>query len=197
MKYGYESHRFEIIELCSIEDLNDRERFYQDKFNVLGPNGLNCRLQRSNDKSGRLSKDTIIKLKSRDMSYMFGNDFRTGIPHCNKTKCKISKSLKGKMVGKLNPMYGKTGSKNHFFGKKHSKKTRELLRKKSSEKIEVIEKLKKYNEQKKTQLIDKKTGTIYDSIRTASIMLGINYATLKAQIAGRNRNKTNLIKYEE
>lgn len=45
LKYGYANHTFEIIEECSIELLNDRERFYQEKFNCL-IDGLNCMQKR-------------------------------------------------------------------------------------------------------------------------------------------------------
>jgi methyl-accepting chemotaxis protein len=61
-KYGYENHIFEIIEECDITLLNERERYYQDLYNAVGKQGLNCRLTKSNDKSGRLSKETISKM---------------------------------------------------------------------------------------------------------------------------------------
>jgi group I intron endonuclease len=58
LKYGIENHIFEVIEECTIELLNERERFWQDYYNVLNK-GLNCRLTETNDKSGKLSKETI------------------------------------------------------------------------------------------------------------------------------------------
>lgn len=50
--YNIENHIFEIIEECSIELLNERERYWQDYYNVL-ENGLNLRLTSC---SGKLSK---------------------------------------------------------------------------------------------------------------------------------------------
>lgn len=41
-KYGWDAHTFEIIENCDYEKLNERERYWQDFYNVLGKNGLNC-----------------------------------------------------------------------------------------------------------------------------------------------------------
>lgn len=41
-KHGWASHVFEIVEKCEIEDLNCRERYWQDFYNVLGKKGLNC-----------------------------------------------------------------------------------------------------------------------------------------------------------
>jgi group I intron endonuclease len=43
LKYGYENHTFEIIEECEVEDLNCRERYWQDFYDVLN-GGLNCKL---------------------------------------------------------------------------------------------------------------------------------------------------------
>ena len=41
-KYGWENHIFEILEECSIEELNSRERYWQDQYECIGKNGLNC-----------------------------------------------------------------------------------------------------------------------------------------------------------
>jgi len=49
LKYGVENHLFEVIEECDIDLLNERERYWQDFYDVL-KKGLNCRLTKSNDK---------------------------------------------------------------------------------------------------------------------------------------------------
>jgi len=58
LKHGVENHIFEILEECDIVLLNERERFYQELYNVINK-GLNCRLTETNDKSGKLSNETI------------------------------------------------------------------------------------------------------------------------------------------
>lgn len=60
VKYGFSEHVFEVIEECSIEELNTRERYWQDYYNVL-LEGLNCKLTKTNDKSGKQSKHTSNK----------------------------------------------------------------------------------------------------------------------------------------
>jgi group I intron endonuclease len=55
-KYGYLNHTFEIIEECSIELLNERERYWQDYYNVLN-NGLNSCLVNTNFKKGVISEE--------------------------------------------------------------------------------------------------------------------------------------------
>jgi group I intron endonuclease len=41
LKYGYINHKLEVVEECKIEDLNIRERYWQEHYNVL-EEGLNC-----------------------------------------------------------------------------------------------------------------------------------------------------------
>lgn len=41
MKYGIENFNFEILEECSKNELNDKERYYIQKYNTLAPNGYN------------------------------------------------------------------------------------------------------------------------------------------------------------
>jgi group I intron endonuclease len=60
IKYGWENHIVEVIEECSIENLNTIERYWQDYFNVL-QHGLNCRLTQTHDKSGKDSISTKNK----------------------------------------------------------------------------------------------------------------------------------------
>lgn len=81
LKYGFDLHTIEIIEKCSIDKLNLKERYWQEKYDCL-KNGLNCKLTTTEDKYGFLSDDT---------------------------KAKISKSNKGRVSAK--GMLGKNHSK--------------------------------------------------------------------------------------
>jgi group I intron endonuclease len=62
LKHGVESHVFEVVEECLEQDLNERERYWQEYYNTVGSKGLNCRLTQSTDKSGKLSKETVRKM---------------------------------------------------------------------------------------------------------------------------------------
>lgn len=42
-KYGWESFQFEVLEECSLEELNDREVFHIDRLNSIAPFGFNLR----------------------------------------------------------------------------------------------------------------------------------------------------------
>jgi group I intron endonuclease len=68
LKYGVDSHIFEILELCDTKDLNNRERYYQDLYDSVA-NGLN-------------------------LLYVKSEHFNGG--HSEESKKKISDSLKGK-----------------------------------------------------------------------------------------------------
>jgi len=110
-KYGFEAHKFEIIEECSVEMLNDRERYWQDFYNVLSENGLNLKLTNSADKSGYFSEEIKSKMRglsrtnlqrenmSQAQKKLFNSGYihpMQGIEKSNITKEKISNSLKEK-----------------------------------------------------------------------------------------------------
>jgi len=178
-KYGYENHTFEVIEECNIELLNERERYWQDFYNCV-ENGLNCRLTKTNDKSGILSKETIEKLKNKDFSYLKGNSFRKDILHTEEIKQQIKNTLikNSKKDNYVNGMTGKFGVLNPFYGKKHSNESLEKMRIKPNSKI----------------ILNLENGIFYESIKEASNTYGINYSTLKDKLNNRRgiRNNTNL-----
>ena len=59
-KYGVENHTFDILEECSVEELNNREGYWQDFYDVV-KNGLNCRRVQTSDNSGYDSEETKRK----------------------------------------------------------------------------------------------------------------------------------------
>ena len=95
-KYNIKNHLFEIIEECPAELLNDRERYWQDYYNVL-KNGLNCRLTKSNDKSGLISKESKTKIRNA----------KIGIKFTNNHKLKMSNNAyrKNLVLDKINGIY--------------------------------------------------------------------------------------------
>lgn len=56
-KYGFNAHIFEVVEACPINKLNERERYWQDHYEVL-KYGLNCTLTKTDSKSGTCSELT-------------------------------------------------------------------------------------------------------------------------------------------
>jgi group I intron endonuclease len=94
IKYGIKNHKFEVIEECSIELLNERERYWQDFYNVL-ETGLNCKLTTTKDKSGFFSDESKKKMSLK----LLGNKRMLGKNLSEATKNKISKSKKNRFKG--------------------------------------------------------------------------------------------------
>ncbi len=113
IKYGVENHIFEIIEECNIEQLNERERYWQDYYNVLSKNGLNCRLTTTNNKSGCLSKEIKDKISKAHI----------GKKLSQKTKDKISEFMKTRPVSEFQKQRSSECNK----GKTISNEQKELL----------------------------------------------------------------------
>lgn len=102
-KYGYDAHSIVLIEECLVDNLNERERYWQDFYDVIGENGLNCRLTATNDKSGYLSEELKKKLSEIRKRTIISGEWRekfaydwTGKNHSEETRRKMSESAKGK-----------------------------------------------------------------------------------------------------
>tara|TARA_R110000868_G_C10722795_1_gene750949 strand:+ start:353 stop:901 length:549 start_codon:yes stop_codon:yes gene_type:complete len=84
-KYGIENHKFEIIEKCSINLLNERERYWQDFYNVLDKNiGLNLVLTKTEYKHKVLSEETKIKHIKSGQKIKFNKEWYEKRLNCNK-----------------------------------------------------------------------------------------------------------------
>ena len=88
MSHGWKSHQHNIIEECNPDQLNEREIFWGTFYDVLGKNGLVCRLGEGN---GFYSEETKQKMR-KPKPEGYGNKISS-----NKERKKaISNSLKGK-----------------------------------------------------------------------------------------------------
>ena len=106
-KYGVENHTFEIIEECTLEQLNEREIYWGTYYNVLNKNGLNLRL---GDANGKCSEETKQKIGKGNKNKIMSEE----------AKNNISKALKGRKITWDTP-----GPK----GYKHSEESKEKMRK--------------------------------------------------------------------
>ena len=79
LKHGPENHKYEILLECVESSLNEQERYYQELYNVL-QNGLNCRLTKTEDKSGKtlpFTETHKLKLKQARAKVVFTDARRT------------------------------------------------------------------------------------------------------------------------
>ena len=61
-KYGKENFSFQILEECNIEELDDKERFYIQKFNSVVPNGYNVEEYSASNKTNYIHYDKEVLL---------------------------------------------------------------------------------------------------------------------------------------
>jgi group I intron endonuclease len=168
--YKFENHIFEVIEECEESELNIKERYYQDLYNSSNKQHLNCRLTSTDDKSGKLSEET---------------------------KLKLSKSRKGKYCGVDNHMFGKFGEKHQWFGKKHTENAKLNISEKQKGNLNHMYDKKYDLNPNSKKVINVETDEIINSIKELSEILQIKYSYLRSMISGNCKNKTKYIYYEE
>jgi len=172
-KYGIEAHIIETVEECLFEDLNVRERYWQDFYDVLSEKGLNCVLTDTNEKPKQYSEEIKKKMSQCQM----GNTKWKGRHHTEKSK----QLLRDKATGRL-----------------HTEEAKEKIRKKKTGmKYPNRKKNKEYPHFKSRKVIDLNTGKIYNSIRKAAQDLNIVYSVLVARLAGDLQNITTIRYYED
>lgn len=155
IKYSPLSHIFEILEECSLEQLNEREIYWGLEFKVLSNEGLNLKLGNANGKCSQETKDRISKSnkgvkkppitnthrlnmsKSR-LGKSLSHEWRENIGKGNKGKIipqsvrdKISKGNKGKIKhstqNRIN-ISERSKLQKPMLGKKHSGDTKLKMR---------------------------------------------------------------------
>ena len=172
LKYGINNHIFEFIEQCLFEELNVKERYYQDLYEVIGENGLNCVLTETNKLKSVVSDETRVKIskgcKGRIISETHRNilkDLYTNVKRDPLIGVKISEKLKGR---KLSENHILNLKKSHI-GYKYSKerKLNASLNCKSSKKIISVE-----------------TGEVWNSIKKCAEFMKTSQRTLRRSLNG-------------
>lgn len=167
LKHGFDNHIFEIICECEVDELNKKERYYQELFNCIDK-GLNCMFQRTDNKRQLMSEETKIKISKSTKGKIFSS----------KTKLKISISL--------------TGVKK---SKEHAEKIAKLNKNKTHKKYSDEVKLKMSLFNKNSRIIlDKNTGVFYDSSVDLSNCLGIKYTTVNSWLSGQVIKNTQYVR---
>lgn len=103
-KYGWEQHIFEIIEECTLEQLNEREIYWGLHYKVLEKKGLNLRLGNAN---GLCSKETKNKISKANKGKSKPKGFGVGRKCSEETKLKMRKpkpeDFSKRQIGKSKP----------------------------------------------------------------------------------------------
>lgn len=213
-KYGIDSLIFEVVELCDILILLEREQFYIDYlnpfFNINKIAGSHLGMKHTVESMEKLKKTRIEKggwkkgwkhtiearqkisdAKRGSIASQVQKDKQSiamkGRKVKEETKIKISNTLKGKLVNDSTKKLlaeQKEGCKNPMFGKKAE------LHHNFGKKW----KCKKTKDKKK--VIDLSTGIIYNSVSDACLKLNIPKGTFSKYILGYVK-KINNFKYYE
>lgn len=192
LKYGVDAHTFEIIEECVIEQLNNRERYYQDLFNCLS-NGLNCSLVNTYILPKVMSEDTRRKISRSRTGIIFSdthieNIRRARIGSTTPQKTKDILRVKSLAAGCKPPSWkGKVKTPEHM--KNIADKLRGRTKSIEDNTITsnaMLNTILPYS----TIVFDPLTGVCYYSIRDAGRCLGINHIALNKRI---KKGKTHLV----
>jgi len=218
-KHGVEKHIFETLEECEESELNCRERFWQDEFDVLSKRGLNCVLQECGEKVRVISEETRRKLSEASKGRVVSEETRRKLSAGNKgrkrTESQLNemrkrrhseeacKKMSNSRKGKAHTEYTKKKMKDRWVGKIHPR-TGTVVSQESREKMskakkgikfsdEVIkqrsEKMKGSDNPKSKLVLCITTGIYYPCLKEACIAMGGSYVNLSKMINPNNPRK--------
>ena len=196
IKHGVEKHKFEILEYCEISELNDKERYYQDLYSVLNGKGLNCKLTKSSDRSGKHSEETKIKIGIANKGRIYSSEIRKqmSISKTNmseETKIKIGLFHKGRKRSNETKLKISTSKINPSDETRLKMSLSQTGRKQSKQTIQ-----KRVDSIKKNAgkiILDNNTGIFYKGIKEVAIIYNMKYINIAKMLSGHRKNKTNLI----
>lgn len=172
LKYSFDKHKFEILEECDVDVLNERERYYQDYYNASSEKNLNCKLTKTNDKTGFLSAETKAKISAGNKGKKVSLESRKKMSYA---KMQMTDETKTKL--RLKKVSDETKQKLSLLNK--GKKIKEETR------LKLL-----VNNGKSKKVICSKTLKIYNSANQCAIENNIKHKTLCNQLSGISKNKT-------
>lgn len=185
LKYGWENHLFEIVCECDKSELNEKERFYQEEFDCIGINGLNCMLTNTNTKSGKARQETIDKLTGRKLPESTRQKMRDK-KLSEETKLKISTANVGRLVSEETRNKISESNKGKKRTKFHIDKMKQRV---ISEEMKII--LRKNAKCKK--VLDTSNNIVYNSISELSRIMNINKGNLSCKLNNKTKNNTTYV----
>ena len=185
-KYGVDNHVFQVIDICDTNQLNDRERYWQDFYNVLSKTGLNCILTATNEKKKVISQTVNDKIRLKTRMYK----------HTPEALEKIRKSSIGREVSKETRRKISESQIGKIVSKDTCKKISEALKGRKIPKEVLVKRSVSISGEKNHRakiIIDLETGIYYGCISDAANAKGIKKSTLNNYLIGHRPNKTCLI----
>ena len=113
IKYGAENHIYEIIELCDLKIINERERFWQEYFECV-TKGLNCILVKTSEKKMIVSDEVRKKMSESGKGKKQSKEHiqkrvnsKNGYVHSEETKNKMANKRNKLIIDLSNGIYYK------------------------------------------------------------------------------------------
>ena len=99
-KYGIHNHKFEIVENCPIDILNERERYYQEYYNCVNF-GLNCKYTTTDSKCCYLSTETKDKISNSSKDRIFTDEWKNKISNSLTGRKRSNESIKKQINSRI------------------------------------------------------------------------------------------------
>lgn len=186
-KYGKENFTKKVLSRCnSIEEMDHREAYYIKLFSTRTPYGYNVLSGGGNSLHTEESKKKIADAQTGEKNHNFGKKASL------KTRAKMSASQTGKH--KFSEEERKqiservTGEKHPMFGKHHTDDSKGRISKSLMGRTyspESIQKMSKSRDKYKVKIFCFETGTEYESVTTASKVLGLDRCKIKEVAKGK------------
>ena len=141
LKYGFDKHKFEIINMCSIEELNDLEAYYIDLFQSNNRHNLNIR---EGGIGRHHSPETIALIKQKNTGRKMSAESRRKMSESKKGKAPWNKGLKGCQVAWNKGISPSQESIEKGRAKNIGRKDSDETRKKKSEAAKGVKKSKEH-----------------------------------------------------
>ena len=197
-KYGIESHTFEIIEECEFNEMNIRERYYQDLYDVIDIHkGMNCFLVRTEEKPYVMTEESRLKRSAVHKGKVVSQETKDKMSKAHKGKVHSPEALaKQRRVGEAHFCYGKKMSDEQKLKISISNKGRI---KSPEECAAITERLKgnKFNLNRVLSnnrfILNLETGIFYSSAKEVSELLEVPHSTVRYWLNTEGKNKTSFI----
>lgn len=188
-KHGFNSHKFEVIEECTIDKLNERERHWQDYYDVLGKKGLNCLLTKTSDKSGRISEEIKEKLRQANLGKKMSKESIEKVRQVHlgrKDSPEVCEKRRLANLGKKRSLEFRKYRRSVMLGTKQSEET---IRRRFKNSYGS-------NHHSAVLIFNPNTGIYYDTIKEASMSVThISYKNISRQLKGYRRIINNPFSY--
>ena len=139
LKYGVNAHIFEVLELCDTEDLNNRERHYQDLYDSV-VNGLNLLYVKSEHFNGGHSEESKKKISDSKKGKTFTDEHKYKIGLSNSRRVMSAETKEKHRLAGLGRKASPETKEKQRQSKLGGKRSEETKRKMSESAKKVIKK---------------------------------------------------------